>query len=383
MRHQNSLLHDLLKFVPWHRFDTLVDEYNADRRVRRLSTKSQFIALLHGQLSGAQSLREIEVTTGSHAARFYHLGATVPKRSTLADANAKRPADLFADLFSLLLAQAKPGLRRHIRDAVQLLDATCVPLRALSQSWAREKTRGAGAKMHVVFDLKAQMPVHFDVTPARTNDIEVAKALDLTPGTTYVFDMGYYDFGWWRRLHDTDCRFVTRLKRHTRPKVIEERPVEPGGAILADRVIAMNRRMKANRKNPLADVPLREIVVVIETGKKLRIVSNDLDASAEEIADLYKARWKIELFFKWVKQNLKIRRFIGTSEAAVRTQIAVALIAFLLLKIAFKAQSAVSSLLAFTRLVRAQLLNFRSIHQLVHPPPSIRHHPAQNELALC
>jgi len=230
-----------------------------------------------------------------------------------------------------------------------------------------------------VFDLDARMPVHFDVTPARTNDIEVAKALDLTPGTTYVFDLGYYDFTWWRRLHDTDCRFVTRLKRNTRPKVIEERPVEPGGSILADRVIAVAWPMSKNRKNPLRDVPLREIVVVIETGKKLRIVSNDLDASAKEIADLYKARWKIELFFKWVKQNLKIRRFIGTSETAVRIQIAVALIAFLLLKIAFKAQSVVTSLLAFTRLVRAQLLTSdQSTNSYTRPRQNASTQPKRN-----
>jgi Transposase DDE domain/Domain of unknown function (DUF4372) len=368
MRHHNTLLHGLLQFIPWTRFEALVDEHGADRRVRRLSSKSQLIALLHAQLSGASSLREIEATAASHCTRLYHLGATAPKRSTLADANAERSADVFCGLFEALLAQAHSGLRRTSREAIRLIDATSIGLTAQSQGWAGTSKRGCGAKMHVVLDPDAALPVHFVVTSRRVNDITPAKALPVERGATYVFDLGYYDFSWWAALDAQGCRFVTRLKTHTRPTLIEERRVEPGGSIIADRVIRLADRMAYSKRNPL-DQPLREVRVKLDSGKVLHIVSNDLDASAQEIADLYKRRWDIELFFRWVKQILKIRRFLGTSFNAIRVQIAVALIAYLLLRMAHAAQSTVTSILTFARLVRANLMHTRSINQLAAPPP--------------
>lgn len=384
MRHHNSLFHQILQFMPWRRFDELVAEHGADARVRRLTTKSQLVALLYGQLSGAQSLRDIEVTLSSQGAGLYHLGAAAPHRSTLADANAKRPARVFVDLFGALLERARPGLRRHAREAIHLIDATCVPLHALARGWAPDKTRGgAGAKLHVDLDPGPGLPVHFDITPVRTNDITVAKRTVAVAGESYVFDLGYYDFGWWRQLHDAGCRFVTRLKRHTRPRLVETRAVAPGAAIKADRVVRLDGRLASNRANPLTDIDLREIEVVISTGKRLRILTNDLDAPAEEIAALYKTRWQIELFFKWVKQNLSIRRFLGTSENAVTIQIAVALIAYLLVRMAHAAQTAVAPMLAFARLVRANLMHRRRLDHLHRPPEPNRPDPTQPELALC
>jgi hypothetical protein len=296
MRHHNTLLHGLLQFIPWARFDALVDEHAADRRVRRLSSRSQLIALVHAQLSGASSLREIEATMASQEARLYHLGAKPPKRSTLADANAERPADVFCQLFHVLLGQGQRGLRRASRDAVRLIDATSVGLTLQSKNWASYDAHGCGAKLHVVFDPDAALPVHFVVTPARINDITPAKVMPIEACATYVFDLGYYDFAWWAALDAKGCRFVTRLKAHTRPTLIEERRVETGSPIIADRVIRLAGRLAANRRNPLAR-NLREVHVRTDTGKVLRLVSNDLDASAQEIADLYKARWQIELFF--------------------------------------------------------------------------------------
>jgi Transposase DDE domain/Domain of unknown function (DUF4372) len=367
MRHHNTLLHGLLQFIPWGRFDALVDEHGSDRRVRTFNSKSQLIALIHAQLSGASSLREIEATMASQSARLYHLGAKPPKRSTLSDANAERPAGVFCGLFEALLAQAHPELRRASREAIRLIDATSVGLTAQSQAWASYDAHGCGAKLHVVFDPAAALPVHFVVTPARVNDITPAKAMPIEPGATYVFDLGYYDFSWWSALDAHSCRFVTRLKSHTKPTLIEERCVEPGGPIIADRIVRLANRLAASRRNPLAR-DLREVHVRIDTGKVLRLVSNDLDAPAQEIADLYKTRWQIELFFRWVKQTLKIRRFLGASENAVRTQIAAALIAYLLLRMAHAAQRGVRSLLTFARLVRANLMHSRAIDQLAAPP---------------
>jgi hypothetical protein len=382
MRHHNTLLHGLLQFIPWSRFDALVDEHGSDLRVRKLNSKSQLIALIHAQLSGASSLREVEATMASQKARLYHLGAAAPKRSTLADANRERPAEVFCQLFETLLAQAHRGLRKASRDAVRLIDATSAGLTAQSKSWASYGARGSEAKLHLVFDPAAALPVHFVVTPARVNDITAAKAMPIEPGATYVFDLGYYDFSWWATLDAAGCRFVTRLKTHTKPTLIEERQVEAGGSIVADRVIRLAGRLAGNRRNPL-DRPLREIHVRIDTGKILRLVSNDLHTAAEDIAEHYKTRWQIELFFRWVKQTLKIRRFLGTSHNAVRTQIAVALIAYLLLQMAFAAQTTVRSILMFARTVRANLMHFKTIHDLADPPPRPKGFPGQLDLHLC
>jgi Transposase DDE domain/Domain of unknown function (DUF4372) len=382
MRHHNTLLHGLLQFIPWGRFDALVDEHGSDRRVRRLSSKSQLIALIHAQLSGASSLREIEATMASQHTRLYHLGAAAPKRSTLADANAQRSADAFCGLFEALLAQAHPELRRASREAIRLIDATSVGLTAQSQGWAGTSKRGCGAKLHVVLDPDAALPVHFVVTSRRVNDITPAKAMPIEPGATYVFDLGYYDFSWWSALDAQGCRFVTRLKTHTRPTLIEERRVEAGGSVIADRVVRLANRLARNRRNPL-EKPLREVHIRLDTGKILHIVSNDLKAPARDIADLYKRRWDIELFFRWVKQTLKIRRFLGTSLNAIRAQIAAALIAYLLLHMAHAAQRTVASILTFARLVRANLMHARSIHQLAAPPPPQKRLPAQIELQFC
>lgn len=367
MRHHNTLLHGLLQFIPWHRFEALVDEHGSDRRVRKLSSRSQLVALLHAQLSGAVSLREVEAIMTSQKARLYHLGASAPKRSTLADANRERAADVFCGLFEALLAQAHPGLRRASREAVRLIDATSLSLTAQAQSWAGASERGCGAKLHVVLDPDAAIPVHFVVTSRRVNDITPAKAFPIEVGATYVFDLAYYDFAWWAALDAQGCRFVTRLKSHTRPTLIEERSVQAGGSVVADRIIRLADRLARNRRNPLGK-PLRELHVRIDSGKILRIVSNDLETPAQQIADLYKRRWDVELFFRWVKQTLKIRRFLGTSLNAIRTQIAAALIAYILLRMAHAAQRSIPSILTFARLVRANLLHFRSIDQLADPP---------------
>ena len=370
MRHHNSVFHALLKHVPWDVFDRLVAAHGADARVRRLPTRSQFVALLYGQLEGASSLREIEAGLASHQSRLYHLGASPPRRSTLADANAARPCSVFAELFAVMAARAHRPLRRALAGTTYLIDATGLRLDGRSLDWARFSAKVCGVKLHLVYDADADRPIYAAITAARVNDITAAQAMPIEPGATYVFDLGYYDYAWWKKLDDSGCRIVTRLKSNTKLTVIEELPVSAEGNILADRIGHLPRRLSNSRHNPFRD-PVREVRVTLDTGKVLRILSNDLDASASEIADLYKRRWAIELFFRWVKQVLKIRRFLGTSENALAIQIAVALIAFLLLRIAQAAQKTIASPLAFARLVRANLMHRRRLDRLrdTEPPP--------------
>ncbi len=193
--------------------------------------------------------------------------------------------------------------------------------------------------------------------------------MPIEAGATYVFDLGYYDYAWWARMDAAGCRIVTRFKANTPLKVTAELPVPEGGAILSDRIGLLPPRRSLGRAESRSADPVREVRLRTETGKILRILCNDLDASAQEIADLYKRRWAIELFFRWVKQTLKIRHFLGTSENAVRIQIAVALIAFLLLRMAQSAQKAIQSPLAFARLVRSNLMLRRRIDRLIEPDP--------------
>jgi hypothetical protein len=379
MLHKNSVFHGLMNYVPWHRLDGLVDKYGADDLSRELTTKRHLVALLYGQCSGAASLREIVTGMESHATRLYHVGSSPVRRSTMSDANSNRPWQVFSELFSAMLAQAHPGLRRASQDAVRLIDSTSLRLSSVSADWATFSAGVCGAKMHVIYDPHADRPVYFAVTPAKVNDITAAKAMPIEPGASYVFDLGFYDYGYWAALDEAGCRFVTRLKKNTPLAVVRVNKVPKASNLVTDKIGFLPRRLASSRTNPMQDA-VREICVRLETGKVLRIVTNDLDAPADQIAALYKQRWDIELFFRWVKQTLRIKHFLGRSENAVRIQIAVALIAFLLLRMAQAANRVVHSPLEFARLIRANLMHRRRIDQLLQPlhtPP-----PNPNQLSL-
>jgi transposase len=367
--HHNSVFHDLLKRVPWPRFEALVARHDADKHVRGLTTKSQFVAMLYAQLSGAVSLREIVGGLESHQSRLYHVGGGPVRRSTLADANALRPSAVFMELFAALAGQAGRGLRRSMMDNTYLIDSTSIRLSGAGSAWAHFSHMACGAKAHIIYDADDHQPIYAAVTAAKVNDITAAKAMPIEPGATYVFDLGYYDYGWWAKLDKENCRIITRFKKNTPLTLVAEHGVPEGGTVLSDRTGHLPARQAASRKNPFSK-PVREVRVKTDTGKILRILSNDLDASAQEIADLYKRRWAIELFFKWIKQTLKIKHFLGRSENAVRIQVAVALIAYLLLHGAQKTQTTIKSPLAFARLVRINLMHKKRIDRLLKPDPN-------------
>jgi hypothetical protein len=382
MRHHNTVFHAVLKLVPWGVLDRLVDQFGTNRKVRRLTTQNQFIAMLYAQLAGSESLRAIEAGFESHATRLYHLGACEVSRSTLSDANAKRSCAVFTGLLAELMGRCERSLGRKVADAVHLIDSTGFRLNALSADWARFCNGVYGAKLHVVYNPDSERPNFADVTPANVNDITVAKTMPIRAGATYVFDLGYYDYGWWADLNEAGCRIVTRLKVNTPLAVVHDNGVPEGSAILSDRIGHLPARQGRSRNNPFQD-PVRELRVRAATGSILRIVTNDLDAPADEIAELYKRRWQIELFFRWVKHTLKIRHFLGTSENAVRIQLAVALIAFLLLRTAHALQNSVTSLLAFTRLVTQNLMHRRPIDRLLDIPSPTFKDQHQLSLDLC
>jgi Transposase DDE domain/Domain of unknown function (DUF4372) len=372
VRHQNSVLHAILKLVPWAVFDGLVEKHGTDELVRKFKTRHQLIALLFGQLAGANSLRALEATMASHRARLYHVGGKVPVRSTLADANRVRSPLVFSGLLAHMLGMATRQVRRNMKEAIRLIDSTSLHLAGIGSEWARFSAEVCGAKAHIVYDPDLACPIYHVVTEANVNDIVPAKQMPIEPGATYVFDLGYYDYGWWAKLDAADCRIVTRFKSNTPLCNAKEMPIEPGSGVLSDRIGFLPARQANSRRNPM-QVAVREITVMTETGKTLRILSNDLDAPAQEIASLYKLRWQIELFFRLMKQTLRITHFIGRSENAIRIQIAVALIAFMLLHTLRKMTKVKHGFLELARLVRANLMHRKDATRLrqCQPPPPL------------
>lgn len=371
MRHQNSVFHDLLKLIPWTAFDRLVDEHGADDLVRKFRTRHQFIALLYGQLGGAASLREIEATMASHRSRLYHIGGEVPRRSTFADANRIRSPLVFSGLFQHMLGMTTRAVRRKMGEAVLLIDSTSLHLAGIGSQWACFSADMCGAKAHVIYDPDLGRPVYHAISAARVNDITAAQEMPIASEASYVFDLGYYDYAWWAKLDQAGCRIVTRFKTNTPLLDAHDLPVQAGSPVLSDRIGFLPARQARSRRNPMQKA-VREVVVTTETGKRLRILSNDLDAPAQEIADLYKRRWQIELFFRLMKQTLKITHFIGRSENAVRIQIAVALIAFLLLRLLQQMTKVKHGFLELVRLVRANLMHRKDstrLRQTQAPPP--------------
>ena len=381
MRHQNIVFHGLLKQIPWAVFDRAVEEYESDRDERALAAKPHLIAMLFAQFFGSRSLRDIEMSLKSHAGKLYHLGGEIISKSALSTANGSRPVEVFGCLLSTLMAQLQRGYRRKIGDCVRLIDSTGLKLSNLSGHWATFSAGVCGAKAHIIYDPDADQPLYLMVTPSNVNDITAAKEMPIERGATYVFDLGYYDYGWWTTLDEAGCRIVTRLKVNTPFSVVENRPVSARSSIRSDRTGYLPKRLAASRHNPMSGL-VREIHVMIESGKVLRIFTNDLTTSAQEIADLYRRRWAIELFFRWIKQTLKIGHFFGTSENAVRIQIAVALIAFMLLRLAHDATRIVTSPLTFARLVRANLMDRRAITDLLQASPRSQQQQAKFDFGL-
>jgi len=388
MRHDPTVLEQIVQHVPWGVFDRLVAEHRADAGVRGFDSRDHLLALLAAALGGHHGLRSTVAALAPHRGALRLLGGKPPARSTLSEAGARRPAALFTALFQAMLPNLSGRAhRRHMDEVIRLIDATQLDMGARMQGWLGLHRGQTAAKLHVVYDPRAAQPIYFDVTPSRINDITWAqRELEITPGATYVFDLGYYDFSWFSRLAAAGCRFVTRLKVNTPLREIAENPIasvvtRKGDAeILGDRTGLLPARLAASRRNPFSQ-RAREVLVRIDTGKTLRLFTNDLTSPAETIAALYKERWQIELFFKWIKQNLRISRFIGTSENAVRAQIAVAMIAYLLLRFIHQQQKIVQPASILLLIIRCHLFTRRPCHLLLNPPPQIKP-PPNPQLAL-
>ncbi len=362
MRYQSTVFGQLLKAVPRGWFDRTARLLRVGRRKHALNEWGHLVAMVGAQLTGARSLRDLERVLDRHPGVLAHLGFVGAARSTLADANANRPVALF-EAVAGKLCSAFAG-RSVGAQALRLIDATRIYAGKRVEAWAK-----GAVKLHLGLDPRQQRPTWFAVTSERVNDITAAKAMPVEAGATYVFDKGYYDFAFWATLDAAGCRFVTRLKRNSPTTLVRRRRVRDAG-VLFDRVVTLSQRLGGQRRNPFQG-EVRLIGVQLNAGREITLLTNDLTTSAGEIAELYKARWQVELFFKWIKQNLKLAHFFGTSRNALTIQIMAALIAYLLLRLANVAQPAGLGLQALARLMPALLFARRPLAAIMtgQPPP--------------
>jgi hypothetical protein len=320
--------------IPRFEFEAAVQEHKAERHARGFSSWTHMIALLFCQLGHARSLREITGGLAACEGKLRHLGVEEPpKRSTLSYANEHRPWQLFETVFYVLSArfQAEAQTRRRkfrFNHRLLSLDSTVIPLFLATFDWALYKRTKGAAKLHMVLDHDGYLPSYAVLTEGKAADITVAKRMNFATGTILVFDRGYADYDWWLALTRTKVHFVTRLKDSAEYGVIEARPVPEGGNIIRDEVIVLCSQQDIGK-----DARLRRVEVWLEEKQETMVfLTNNLTPAASTIAAIYKERWQIELFFKALKQSLKIKTFIGTSENAVQTQIWTALIAMLTIK---------------------------------------------------
>jgi IS4 transposase len=322
-----------MKGLPRDCFQKFVDLHAGDRYVKKFGCWQQLLAMVYGHVAGVSSLRELEAGFNQHRNHHYHLHAVEVHRSTLSNANEGRNPKVFEEAARFLITVAAQAVsRKERKELLYLIDSTTISLYGRGSQWAESnKTRTRGLKVHLQFESGSQLPVHFEITAANVNDETIGRKIVPQQGATYAYDKGYCNYNWWECIAAAGARFVTRLKKNAAVEVVRLREVPQGATnIVSDSVIRLaNKSNRGGHKNRCSRL-LRRIEVAREIGDNLVLVSNDLSASAGEIADLYRQRWEIELFFKWIKQHLKIKKFLGENENAVRIQLLTALIAYLL-----------------------------------------------------
>jgi len=339
MNKGRTVFAQLMEYASHKEFQKCVGKYPDRRRPRRFSPWDQFLAMSFAQLTYRESLRDIEACLGAVPDKLYHMGFRGPvARATLADANEKRDWRIYAAFAQGLIMEARrlyvdEPLGVELEQTVYALDASTIDLCLSVFPWARFRTTKAGIKLHTLLDLRGSIPVFIWVTDAKYADVRILDVLIPEPGSIYLFDRAYVDF--WRLYQLTKARaiFVTRTKRRLKWRRRYSHPVDRTTGLICDQTIVLTGTQSPHDyPEPLRRVSYRDP----ETGKKLNFLTNDFSLPALTIAELYRLRWQVELFFKWIKQHLRIKTFFGTSDNAVRTQIWVAISVYLLVAIARK-----------------------------------------------
>lgn len=362
----SSFFQQMLSLFPRTEFEGLVKDHQAERHARGFSSWEQFVSMLFCQLGRAQSLREICDGLRSIEGKARHLGIEAPKRSTLAYANQHRPWEMFETLFHILLerVRAEIGPRHKFRFKNRLLsmDGTVIELCASSFDWAHYKRLKGAVKLHMILDHAGHLPAFCRITEGNVHEIQVARTVDFTPGTIVVFDRGYVDYEWFRSLSRQKVWFVTRLRDNISYSVVEQRPLT-GAVVRLDEVILLEK----HRRYGFEPVRLRRVVVAGEDGE-FEIFTNNFTLAASTIGEIYRQRWQIENFFRAIKQNLRIKTFVGTSANALKIQIWSALIALLILKFLQLRARCGWSLSRLVALIRMHLFTYRELWTWLDDP---------------
>jgi len=369
MAHVNTIFHQLLLLINRHEFRKLESKkFKPKRKYRTLSRWDQFVTMIFAQVTYRKGLRDIEAQLQFQSKRLCHIGGSNAKRSTLADANSKRPADFFQALFEVQYnkcIELAPAKKFRFKNKLYSLDASVVDLSLSLFPWAKFRKNKAGIKLHTLLDHDGYIPAFMRITEAKSHDIQVARSLKLPKKSIVTFDKGYNDYAWFNSLNSNQISFVTRVKSNARYTIKKRRRVIKSKGLTSDQTICLT-----GAKGKKCPIPLRRIGYKDpETGKHYKFLTNNFHLSAKTITDIYKDRWQIEQFFKWIKQNLKIKKFFGTSENAVMTQIWIAAITMLLLAFyKYKAKLG-QNLSVILQLLQLNLFERRNIWRLFDPDP--------------
>jgi len=363
MAHCNTILSQITSFISRHDFEYHANIHHKGQKFRSYNRWSQFMAMLIGQLSGRKSLRDITDNLKAQQKRLYHLGMKPTSRATLARVNEQQPASLYEKVFFQLLSKCQrvtPGHKFSFKNKLYLLDTTTIDLCLSVFPWAKFRKQKGAIKLHMGIDADGYLPTFMDMTDGKVHEINWAKeVLKLPRGSFAVFDRGFTDYGWYSTLMSEGIFFVTRLKSNASIEYLSKRAGRKGRGVTNDQQI----RLKG-----VAD-PLRLVVYIDpETNKEYRYVTNAHHLKANEVADIYKERWQIEQFFRWIKQNLKIKTFLGTTRNAVLTQVWIALCVYLLVTfLNFKAKLG-SSMTQVLRVLQLNLFERAYLSDLFRPP---------------
>ena len=368
MAHHNTVFAQWLKLVPRHEFESLANQHHCGRKLRKMTRWAQFVAMATAQLSGRNSLRDVVSNITAQARKLYHLGIRCVSRSSLSRVNESQPYELYEALFAKLLARCQSRAPKHpfkFKNKLYSLDASTIDLCLSVFPWAKFRATKGAVKLHVGLDHDGFLPAFVAITDGKTHDITAARALKLPKGSIVVMDRGYNDYAWYNQLNNNDISFVTRLKTNARYRVIERRKVLKNKGLTSDQTIELTGAKAKNCPIRLRRIGYKDA----DTGIHYIFLTNNFTLAASTIADIYKARWQIELFFKWIKQNLKVKSFLGTSKNAVMTQIWIAICVYLLLSYIKFLNHIQSSLQQILRLLQLNLFERRDLLELLRGDP--------------
>jgi len=376
----------LMDHLPQHSFRRYVERYGGERSVKRFSCQDQFRCMAFAQLTYRDSLRDTVTCLNAQHAKLYHMGIRGPvRRSTLADANERRDWRLYAALARALIAIARrlyAGERfgADLDGAAYALDTTTIDLCLSLFPWARFQHAKGAVKLHSMLDLRGNIPVVVHIDDGKSYDTDILDVMLPEPGAVYVMDRGFFDLVRLYRLNTAGAFFVIRAKDNLRFRRLLSRPIERSGGLVCDQIVALSIKLSARRY----PARLRRIRVRNpQTGKTLVFLTNNFDLPPNTVAGLYRCRWQIELFFKWIKQHLRIKSFFGTTENAVKTQIWIAVCVYVLIAIVKKRHRLEASLYTILQMLSVTAFEKIPLDQLLSvQTPQQNHHAEDNQLNL-